>query len=98
MKTVDPQDVNYLAFIKVQNVTSHPSSHQVSTIVGSTIGSFVLLLVVAIGIITYVVHKQKPDDEMKEEYFDQFPGMPTMFSYEELKTATEDFTKKLGEG
>ncbi|KAM0047179.1 putative protein kinase RLK-Pelle-SD-2b family [Helianthus debilis subsp. tardiflorus] len=98
MKTVDPQDVNYLAFIKVQNVTSHPSSHQVATIVGSTIGSFVLLLVVAIGIITYVVHKRKPDDEMEEEYFDQFPGMPTKFSYQELKTATEDFTKKLGEG
>ncbi|KAJ0479232.1 putative non-specific serine/threonine protein kinase [Helianthus annuus] len=55
MKSVDPREINALAFIKVQNVTSHHSSHQVATIVGSTIGSFVLLLVVAIGIITYVV-------------------------------------------
>ncbi|MFS8000982.1 putative protein kinase RLK-Pelle-SD-2b family [Helianthus anomalus] len=74
MKTVDALDYTALAFIKVQKVTSHRSSHQVARVVGSTIGSFVLL------------------------YFDQFPGMPTKFSYEELKTATEDFTKKLGEG
>ncbi|KAL9993895.1 putative non-specific serine/threonine protein kinase [Helianthus debilis subsp. tardiflorus] len=26
------------------------------------------------------------------------PGMPTRFTYEELKTATENFTKKLGQG
>ncbi|XP_076890561.1 G-type lectin S-receptor-like serine/threonine-protein kinase SD2-5 [Bidens hawaiensis] len=101
-----------LAFIKVQNVTSPPlsppvtailgssnhSSPQVARVAGSIIGGFVLLLVVAIGIIMYKVHKRKMDAEMKEEYFDQVPGMLTRFSYEELKTATKNFSTKLGQG
>ncbi|CAM8992556.1 unnamed protein product [Rhodiola kirilowii] len=41
---------------------------------------------------------EKKDDADEEEYLDQVPGMPTRFSYEELKIATEDFIKKLGEG
>ncbi|KAJ0713773.1 putative protein kinase RLK-Pelle-SD-2b family [Helianthus annuus] len=96
MKTVDQRDI--IVFIKVQNATTHYVSHQVAKIVGSTIGSFMLLLVVAIGFITYVVHKQKRDVEMEDEYLDHVPGMPTRFAYEELKTATENFSKKLGEG
>ncbi|KAF5808443.1 putative protein kinase RLK-Pelle-SD-2b family [Helianthus annuus] len=98
MKTVDQGYYTATAFIKVQNATTHHVSHQVAKIVGSTIGSFMLLLVVAIGFVTYVVHKRKKDAEMEEEYLDQVPGMPTRFSYEELKTATEKFSKKLGEG
>ncbi|KAI3817034.1 hypothetical protein L1987_10821 [Smallanthus sonchifolius] len=109
MKTIDPRDINVVAFIKVQNVTSPPLSnqvqnvtsrrgpHQVGRVVGSTIGSFALLLVVAIGLVTYVVHKRKRDAKMEEEYIDQVPGFPNRFS-EELKTATENFSKKLGEG
>ncbi|XP_076906611.1 G-type lectin S-receptor-like serine/threonine-protein kinase SD2-5 [Bidens hawaiensis] len=100
---------NVSAFIKVQNVTSPPqvatfagskdhSSPQVARVVGSTIGSFVLFLLVVIGCITYVVHKRKGDTEMEEDYLDQVPGMPTRFSYEELRIATNDFRKKLGEG
>ncbi|KAI3730408.1 hypothetical protein L1987_61578 [Smallanthus sonchifolius] len=98
MKTVDPKYFNRVAFIKVQNVTSRRGPHQVARVVGSTIGSFVLLLVVAIGISTYVVRMRKRDAEMEEEYIDQVPGLPNRFSYEELKTATENFSKKLGEG
>ncbi|KAJ0856483.1 putative protein kinase RLK-Pelle-SD-2b family [Helianthus annuus] len=97
MKTVDPLYYNASAFIKVQYVTSHHVSHQVARLVGSTVGSFVLLLVVAIGVM-YVVYKRKGDTEMEEGYLDQLPGMPNRFSYEELKTATENFSKKLGQG
>ncbi|XP_076906613.1 G-type lectin S-receptor-like serine/threonine-protein kinase SD2-5 [Bidens hawaiensis] len=100
---------NVSAFIKVQNVTSPPqvatfagskdhSSPQVARVVGFTIGGFVLFLLVVIGCITYVVHKRKGDTEMEEDYLDQVPGMPTRFSYEELRIATNDFRKKLGEG
>ncbi|KAJ0662697.1 putative protein kinase RLK-Pelle-SD-2b family [Helianthus annuus] len=85
---------NGSAFIKVQNVRSH----HLATILGSTIGSFVLLLVVARGFVMYKVHKRKRDAEMEEEYLIQVPGMPTRFYYEDLKTATENFSKKLGEG
>ncbi|KAJ0475337.1 putative protein kinase RLK-Pelle-SD-2b family [Helianthus annuus] len=35
---------------------------------------------------------------MEEEYIDAVPGLPTRFTYEELKTATENFCKKLGQG
>ncbi|KAF5772209.1 putative protein kinase RLK-Pelle-SD-2b family [Helianthus annuus] len=90
----DDSYYNGSAFIKVQNVRSH----HLATILGSTIGSFVLLLVVATGFVTYKVHKHKRDAEMEEDYLDQFPGIPNRFSYEELKTATESFSKKLGEG
>ncbi|KAJ0669776.1 putative protein kinase RLK-Pelle-SD-2b family [Helianthus annuus] len=101
MNTVDPLSFKASVFIKVQKVGSpHTSydSHQVATVVGSTIGSIMLLIGVSIGFIMYVVHRRKRDAEMEEDYLDQVPGMPTRFSYEELKTATENFSKKLGEG
>ncbi|KAM0047210.1 putative protein kinase RLK-Pelle-SD-2b family [Helianthus debilis subsp. tardiflorus] len=50
------------------------------------------------GFIMYRLHKRKRDVEMEEEYLDQVPGMPNRFSYEELKNATANFSKKLGEG
>ncbi|KAK1416395.1 hypothetical protein QVD17_32186 [Tagetes erecta] len=100
-----------LAFIKVQNDISSPLPHQIPTpkgslnhvshrarVVVSTIGSIVLVLVMVIGFILYVVQKRKKDVEMEKEYLDQVPGMPTRFSYDELRTATESFSKKLGEG
>ncbi|KAJ0847532.1 putative protein kinase RLK-Pelle-SD-2b family [Helianthus annuus] len=101
--TMKSVDYNSLAFIKVQNVPTVVGStnrvpHQVAKVVGSTIGSFVLLLVVAIGFIAYVTHKRRRDAETEEGYLDQVLGMPNRFSYEELKTATENFNKKLGEG
>ncbi|XP_022001415.1 G-type lectin S-receptor-like serine/threonine-protein kinase SD2-5 [Helianthus annuus] len=97
MKTVDPLYYNASAFIKVQYVTSHRLPHQVARLVGYIVGSFVLLLVVALGVV-YVFYKRKRDIEMEEENLDQLPGMPNRYSYEELKTATENFSKKLGEG
>ncbi|KAI3778589.1 hypothetical protein L2E82_07968 [Cichorium intybus] len=92
---------NVSAFIKVQNVTSTPSSistsprplpekkNHVATILGSVIGSFVLLLVVVVGFTKFIIQKRKMDSEIEEEYLDQVPGMPTRFSYEDLKIATE---------
>ncbi|PWA90197.1 Apple-like protein [Artemisia annua] len=46
----------------------------------------------------FVVRKRIKNAEREEEYLDQVPGMPTRFSYEELKSATQNFSKKLGEG
>ena len=36
--------------------------------------------------------------EVEEDYLDQVSGMPTRFSYEDLKAAIENFSRKLGEG
>lgn len=55
-------------------------------------------MVVVSGVIMFIVHKQKQNAEMEEEYLDQVPGLPTRFSYQELKIATKCFSKKLGEG
>ncbi|GJU26074.1 G-type lectin S-receptor-like serine/threonine-protein kinase SD2-5 [Tanacetum coccineum] len=89
------------AFIKVQNVRSASlsPSHKVVTIIGSTIGSFLLLLVVSLACyMMLVVRKRRKYAEMEEEYLDQVPGMPTRFSYKVLECAIGNFTKKLGEG
>ncbi|KAL9993890.1 putative protein kinase RLK-Pelle-SD-2b family [Helianthus debilis subsp. tardiflorus] len=55
---------------------------------------------------TYQIPKKKArpstvprsDAQMEEEYIEAVPGMPTRFTYEELKTATENFSNKLGQG
>ncbi|KAI3734285.1 hypothetical protein L6452_13750 [Arctium lappa] len=86
------------AFIKVQNVRSPRRKNRVATILRPTIASIVVLVIVVSGFIMFIVHKQKQNVEMEEEYLDQVPGMPTRFSYEELKVATKCFSKKLGEG
>ncbi|CAI9280756.1 unnamed protein product [Lactuca saligna] len=99
---VVPQNV--LVFIKVVN-SSIPQSHGrssnrkilVATIIGSTIGSLMLLIVV-VGFTKFIVQNKNMNSESEEEYLDQVSGMPTRFSYDELKTATENFSKKLGEG
>ncbi|PWA33749.1 Apple-like protein [Artemisia annua] len=90
------------AFIKVRNVKS-PSLHAsqrhdrslVAAIAGSAIGSSVLLLILIVGFLMFI---KKRNVELEEEYIDQVQGMPTRFSYEELKTATNNFSKKLGQG
>ncbi|GKE00082.1 G-type lectin S-receptor-like serine/threonine-protein kinase SD2-5, partial [Tanacetum coccineum] len=90
------------AFIKVQNAKS-PSLRAsqrhgrspVAAIVGSAIGSSVFLLILIVGFIMFI---KKRKVELEDECIDQVQGMPTRFSYEELKTATHNFSKKLGQG
>ena len=63
------------------------------TILGSTFGGFFVLLIIG-----FVVFLKRRKGEEEEDYLDQVPGLPTRFSYEDLKVATENFSKKLGEG
>ncbi|KAJ0475347.1 putative protein kinase RLK-Pelle-SD-2b family [Helianthus annuus] len=96
MKTVNPYR-NVTAFIKVQRSQKPKKSHQIAVIITSIIGSSLFLLVV-VGFITFLNCKLRSDAQMEEEYIDAVPGLPTRFTYEELKTATENFCKKLGHG
>ncbi|GJZ55272.1 G-type lectin S-receptor-like serine/threonine-protein kinase SD2-5 [Tanacetum coccineum] len=92
---------NASAFIKVQNVRSASlsRSHKVATVIGSTVGSFVFLLVVSFACcMMLVIRKRRKHAEIEEEYLDKVPGMPTRFSDDELKIATDNFSKKLGQG
>ncbi|KAM7503137.1 hypothetical protein LguiB_002041 [Lonicera macranthoides] len=36
--------------------------------------------------------------EKEEDYLDQVSGLPIRFSYENLKVATKNFSKKIGDG
>ncbi|XP_029121310.1 G-type lectin S-receptor-like serine/threonine-protein kinase SD2-5 [Elaeis guineensis] len=98
---------NSTLYVKVQiapkttNGTSiSPTSKKkvmgVGAILGFTIGAlFAVFLIVGL----FVLFMRLKNSHMEEEdQFDQVPGMPTRFSFEELKVATENFCKKLGEG
>ncbi|MFS7993733.1 putative protein kinase RLK-Pelle-SD-2b family [Helianthus anomalus] len=90
-----------IAFIKVQNVRSPPSASKSRSNLGVkltfTIGS-VLFLLGAIGFLTYIIRKRRRDAQSKEESIGEVLAMPNRFFYDELKTATNNFNKKLGEG
>ncbi|PHT43646.1 G-type lectin S-receptor-like serine/threonine-protein kinase SD2-5 [Capsicum baccatum] len=51
-----------------------------------------------IGIAIFIFWKKRKASEDEEDFLDHVSGMPTRFSYDDLKAATENFTKKLGEG
>ncbi|KAL5841378.1 hypothetical protein ACOSQ3_011981 [Xanthoceras sorbifolium] len=90
------------AFIKRPNdqelqIHSSASAPQSRAIAGVTVGTFVLVVLV-VGFCILCLRKKRNTDGDVEDYLDQLSGMPTRFSYQELKLATEDFQKKLGEG
>ncbi|CAL5342855.1 unnamed protein product [Camellia sinensis] len=72
-------------------------SGQVTIILGSSFGAFFgVFFVVASCIFLF---KKKQEFENFDEFFvDQIPGMPTRFSYEELRAMTNNFNHMLGEG
>ncbi|CAN4104473.1 unnamed protein product [Withania somnifera] len=89
------------AFIKVQvepvTAAREEKKHVNGVVLGSVIG--VAILGIIIGIAVYILwKKRRKANEDEEDYLDHVPGMPTRFSYDDLKAATENFTKKLGEG
>ncbi|CAL5406788.1 unnamed protein product [Camellia sinensis] len=92
-----------VVFLKVQN--SLPStinsprkkSGQVKIILGSNLGAFFVVFFVVASCIFFFKKKQEPED-FDEFFVDQVLGMPTRFSYEELRAMTSNFDKKLGEG
>ncbi|TYH90221.1 hypothetical protein ES332_A13G035200v1 [Gossypium tomentosum] len=90
-----------LTFIKVQNSTISDRPHfperkkqNTSVIVGSTLGAvFGVFLICTFIFLRF----KKGFQEVEEDYLDNMLGMPTRFSYEELKNVTKNFSNKLGE-
>ncbi|MBA0667227.1 hypothetical protein Goklo_000341 [Gossypium klotzschianum] len=93
---------NDLTFIKVQNSTISDRSHfperkkqNTSVIVGSTLGAIFGVFLIC----TFIFLRfKKGFQEVEEDYLDNMLGMPTRFSFEELKNVTKNFSNKLGEG
>ncbi|XP_076890120.1 G-type lectin S-receptor-like serine/threonine-protein kinase SD2-5 [Bidens hawaiensis] len=80
------------------SASTPPSSRStLGVILTTTIGS-VLFLLAVMGFLIYIIRKRRQAAQMEEESIGDVPGMPTRFSYEELKSATDNFNKKLGEG
>ncbi|KAJ0866157.1 putative protein kinase RLK-Pelle-SD-2b family [Helianthus annuus] len=101
MMNVDPDVIhhNASAFIKVQQEApySFDAPFSFGRILIIILVNFLFLLGV-IGCLTYIICKRRRATHMEEESIGEVPGMPNRFPYEELKTATENFNKKLGEG
>ncbi|KAJ4768001.1 Serine/threonine-protein kinase [Rhynchospora pubera] len=94
---------NSSAYIKVQVAPSPPHSRGgLGKILVFTFGTLLCLLaLISIYLVCLrKVEETQDSEEAEDEDFniDQLPGMPTRFSFEELREATENFTKKLGEG
>ncbi|PHU23279.1 hypothetical protein BC332_08386 [Capsicum chinense] len=90
---------DFQAFIKEQEpepATHIPKTFLSSVILGSIIGSSILGII--IGITIFIFWRKREANEEEEDYLDHVPGMPTRSSYDDLKVAMENFTKKLDEG
>ncbi|XP_078158856.1 G-type lectin S-receptor-like serine/threonine-protein kinase SD2-5 [Carex rostrata] len=87
----------YHAYIKVQAAPSHPSRSKVGlgAKLGSTFGALFFVLTLIIFSIVCLRRCKEAEDE---DIIEQLPGMPTRFTFEELRAATNNFVKVLGKG
>ncbi|THG12937.1 hypothetical protein TEA_014560 [Camellia sinensis var. sinensis] len=100
---------NITVFLKVQKsptaeyLTPSPTyspqkqSRHVKIILGSSLGAFFSVLFV-VAFYFFLFRNKGESDELDEFFVDQVPGMPTRFSYKELRVMTSNFNNKLGEG
>ncbi|KAL3509081.1 hypothetical protein ACH5RR_028482 [Cinchona calisaya] len=88
---------NTTLFVKVQNPYVKPSRRR-TVILASTLGAFFGVFFVIGSCLVLFRNRLKESDEIEGDFLDQVPGMPTRYSYDNLKETTEDFSQKLGEG
>ncbi|KAF5935675.1 hypothetical protein HYC85_026804 [Camellia sinensis] len=102
---------NIAVFLKVQKspAAEYPTplptdspqkkSRHVKIILGSSLAAFFsVFFVIAFCLFLFLFRNKGESEELDEFYIDQLPGMPTRFSYEELRVMTSNFDNKLGEG
>lgn len=98
---------NSSAYIKVEtkstasnnsSVASPPSENKGSTRLGFIIGIVVAMVALVLGGLLLVYVRRRKTTEVEEDDFPIVPGMPTRFSFQHLKEATNNFSKKLGQG
>ncbi|XVE54631.1 hypothetical protein DITRI_Ditri03aG0097500 [Diplodiscus trichospermus] len=75
---------------------SQGKRQDIAVILGSTLG--VISGVFLICIFCFLLIKKGFKEVDEEDYLDNISGMPTRFSFEELKNVTRNFSNKLGEG
>ncbi|CAL5405578.1 unnamed protein product [Camellia sinensis] len=92
---------NITIFLKVQK-SSPPNSplkkpRHVTIILGSSLGAFFGIFFMVASCL-FLFKNKGEFEELDEFSVDQVSGMPTRFSYEDLKAMTSNFNNKLGEG
>ncbi|KAK1557563.1 hypothetical protein Q3G72_027157 [Acer saccharum] len=87
------------AFIKISDDRELERGLPTKTrvIIGVIVGTFLVVILIA-GFYILRLRKKRDTEGGIEDYLEHFSEMPMRFSYEELKLATQDFKKKLGEG
>ncbi|RVW76021.1 G-type lectin S-receptor-like serine/threonine-protein kinase SD2-5 [Vitis vinifera] len=108
METDPTYDFSTSLFLKVENSPTEKNvgeggnvlekkAGNARIIVGSSLGALFGVLIL-IGAFIFLFWKRRGSKEAEEDHLDCIPGMPTRFSFEDLKTITENFSCKLGEG
>ncbi|CDO98553.1 unnamed protein product [Coffea canephora] len=88
---------NTTLLVKVQN-TRVNTSRRKTVILASTFGAFfgVVCLIGSCLVVSRRIFKES--NEIEGDFLKKVPGMPTRYSYQDLKAMTEDFSQKIGEG
>ncbi|XP_078159090.1 G-type lectin S-receptor-like serine/threonine-protein kinase SD2-5 [Carex rostrata] len=94
LKNYPPDASNFTstAFIKVQ---ASSSKFRLGAVMGSIFGALLFMLTL---ISIYFVCSRRRKQEQDEDIIEQMSGMPTRFTFEELRAATKNFVKILGKG
>ena len=95
VETLDT-DHSTTLFLKVENSPIEKKTRKAGIILGSSVGALFCVFTL-IGAF-FLLLKMRDFEEAEEDHLDCIPGMPTRFSYEDLKAITENFRCKLGEG
>ncbi|KAF5949196.1 hypothetical protein HYC85_015153 [Camellia sinensis] len=89
------QDTQYLNPYSPTDSPQKKSSH-VKIILGPSLGAFFGVFFM-VAFCFFLFTKKQESEEFDEFFVNQVLGMPTRFSYEELRAMTSNFDKKLGE-
>ncbi|KAI5661974.1 hypothetical protein M9H77_21297 [Catharanthus roseus] len=86
---------NSSLFVKVENSPVKKQRPTTAILVSSVGASVILLFIILCSLLFF---KERLSKDFEGDILVQVPGMPTRYSYEELKSVTENFSRKLGQG
>ncbi|KAF8006164.1 hypothetical protein BT93_K0469 [Corymbia citriodora subsp. variegata] len=95
---------NSTAYLRVQNVANEAPytpidnhmSNRVPVILGSSLGALFAMMILVIATVLFA--QKRNDNQAEEDHLDRVLGKTNRFTYKDLKTITDEFGKKLGEG
>lgn len=77
-----------ITYIKVQNPVPTKKKQRTQLVVGLSVGTLVALF--SLGMVIFKMWKGKEaDNDYEENYFNQVPGTPSGFSFEDFKAMTQ---------